>query len=129
MDSFDLKKTNLYDLFDVGSDSTEAEIKKAFRKKALLYHPDKNPDNEKAKEIFQKLSKALEILTDEKARSSYDKILRVQKEKEIRDRKLNAKRKKLKDELESREKLNQEISILEEEEKLKQEIDRIRKAG
>jgi len=45
-------------------------VKKAYRKKALVCHPDKNPDNPKAAELFHQLSKALEILTDESARVS-----------------------------------------------------------
>jgi DnaJ family protein C protein 17 len=45
-------------------------VKKAYRKKALECHPDKNPDNPKAAELFHELSKALEILTDVSARVS-----------------------------------------------------------
>jgi DnaJ family protein C protein 17 len=45
-------------------------VKKAYRKKALACHPDKNPDNPKAAELFHQLSKALEILTDASARVS-----------------------------------------------------------
>lgn len=44
------------------------QIKKAYRKKALHCHPDKNPNNPKANELFHKLSQALEILTDISAR-------------------------------------------------------------
>lgn len=46
------------------------QIKKAYRKKALTCHPDKNPDNPRAAELFHELSRALEILTDTKARVS-----------------------------------------------------------
>ncbi|OTF84029.1 dnaJ-like protein [Euroglyphus maynei] len=129
MEMFDLKKINLYELFDLTKECTESEIKKAFRKKALLYHPDKNPDNPKANEIFQRLSKALEILTDEKARTSYDKILQAKIDREIRDRKFDDKRKKFKHDLEQKEKLSEQVSIIEEEERLKREIERIRKEG
>jgi len=44
------------------------QIKKAYRKKALSCHPDKNPDNPKAAELFHELANALEILIDESAR-------------------------------------------------------------
>lgn len=125
----DFKKIDLYELFDIGNEATEAEIKKSYRKKALIYHPDKNPDNPKANEIFQKLSKALEVLTDKDARASYDKILNARKEREIKYRKLDDKRRKLKDDLEAQERLNQDILVRNEEEKLKQEIERIRKEG
>lgn len=126
---FDLKKINLYELFDLSKECTETEIRKAYRKKALIHHPDKNPDNPKANEIFQRLSKALEILTDEKARASYDKILQAKFDRQIRDRKLDAKRKKFKEDLEQKEKFVEQVSIIEEEERLKREIERIRKEG
>lgn len=125
----DFKKVDLYELFDVLPEATDSEIKKAYRKKALIYHPDKNPDNPKANEVFQNLSKALEVLTDKEARSSYDKILKAKKERELKFRQLDAKRRKLKDSLEAREKIAQEEAILNEEEKLKRDIERIRKEG
>ncbi|GIY91532.1 dnaJ homolog subfamily C member 17 [Caerostris extrusa] len=70
--------------------------KKAYRKKALTCHPDKNPDNPKAAELFQQLSRALEVLTDKAARAAYDKVLNARKAAKIRHRELDGKRKKLK---------------------------------
>jgi len=54
--------------------ATAEEIKKAYRKLALLKHPDKNPDDEKAAENFQQLSKAYQILGDAKKRERYDRF-------------------------------------------------------
>ncbi|GFV32264.1 dnaJ subfamily C member 17 [Trichonephila clavipes] len=64
----DLMKIDLYELLNISIKAEEKEIKKAYRKKALSCHPDKNPDNPKAAELFQQLSKALEVLTDKAAR-------------------------------------------------------------
>jgi len=102
----DIKKyseRDLYEFIGVQNDATEQDIRKAYRKKALDCHPDKNPDNPKAAEIFQELSKILEILTDKSARSAYDKILNARKAAAIRNRQLDSKRQKLKAELEERE--------------------------
>lgn len=66
-------------------------------------HPDKNPDNPDAAKEFQRLSAILEILTDEAARKAYDKVLRARKEAQIRHNELDGKRRKLKEELEARE--------------------------
>lgn len=81
------------------------KIKKAYRKKALQCHPDKNPDDPNASKKFHQLSKVLEILTDEAARKAYDKVLKGRKEAEIRHKELDSKRRKLKEDLEAREKL------------------------
>ncbi|MEQ2316208.1 hypothetical protein AMECASPLE_030311 [Ameca splendens] len=78
-------------------------IKKAYRQKALTCHPDKNPDNPKAAELFHQLSQALEVLTDAAARAAYDKICAAKKQAEERNKKLDDKRKKIKLDLEARE--------------------------
>lgn len=79
------------------------QIRKAYRKQALQCHPDKNPDNPKAAELFHELSSALEILSDEAARSAYDRILSAKKEAELRKQQLDSKRRKLVESLEQRE--------------------------
>lgn len=58
----------------VPKESTAEEIKKAYRKLALLKHPDKNPGDEQAAENFQQLSKAYQILGDPKRRERYDRF-------------------------------------------------------
>ncbi|KAJ3612981.1 hypothetical protein NHX12_019238 [Muraenolepis orangiensis] len=78
-------------------------IKKAYRQKALTCHPDKNPDNPKAADLFHQLSQALEVLTDAPARAAYDKICAAKKQAEARNQKLDDKRKKIKFDLETRE--------------------------
>ena len=62
-----------YRILEVSETATQEEIKKAYRKLALKYHPDKNPDNqEEAKKKFQEVSKAYEILGSEERRKRYD---------------------------------------------------------
>ena len=48
------------------------EIKKAFRKKAMKYHPDRNKDNPRAEEKFKKVNEAYAVLSDEKKRGQYE---------------------------------------------------------
>ena len=69
----------------------------------MKYHPDKNPENPQAVLHFHKLTEALKILTDDAARNAYDRVLRAKKEAIIRHSELDRKRKKLKEDLEVRE--------------------------
>ncbi|KAJ0008889.1 hypothetical protein NQD34_016304 [Periophthalmus magnuspinnatus] len=99
----ELLQMDLYGLLGVERTATNKELKKAYRQKALTCHPDKNPDNPKAAELFHQLSQALEVLTDAPARAAYDKICAAKKQAEERNRKLDDKRKKIKLDLEARE--------------------------
>ncbi|KAF3844739.1 hypothetical protein F7725_007902 [Dissostichus mawsoni] len=92
----DILKMDLYGLLGIDITATPKEIKKAYRQKALTCHPDKNPDNPKAVELFHQLSQALEVLTDAPAKAAYDKICAAKKQAEERHRKLDDKRKKIK---------------------------------
>ncbi|XP_045391272.1 dnaJ homolog subfamily C member 17 isoform X2 [Lemur catta] len=109
-------------------------VKKAYRQKALACHPDKNPDNPRAAELFHQLSQALEVLTDAAARAAYDKVRKAKKQAAERTQKLDERRKKVKLDLEAREWQAQAQGSEEEEDSrstrtLEQEIERLREEG
>src|ERR1700722_14263847 len=68
-----MAKADYYDLLGVGRNATEEELKKAYRKKAVQYHPDKNPGNKESEEMFKKVSEAYEALKDPDKRAAYDR--------------------------------------------------------
>ena len=65
-------KKDYYELLGVSKSATADEIKKAYRKLAMQYHPDRNPDNKEAEEKFREVSEAYEVLTDTNKRQIYD---------------------------------------------------------
>ncbi len=69
-----MAKRDYYEVLGVSKDAGKDEIKKAYRKKALKFHPDKNPDNSEAEENFKEAAEAYEVLSNENKRSRYDQF-------------------------------------------------------
>jgi len=67
-----MAKRDFYEILGVNRDASDDEIKKAYRKLAMKFHPDRNPDNPKAEEQFKEAKEAYEILSDAKKRQAYD---------------------------------------------------------
>jgi len=67
-----MAKRDYYEVLGLSRDASEDEIKKAYRKLAMKWHPDRNPDNHKAEEHFKEAKEAYEILSDGQKRAAYD---------------------------------------------------------
>ena len=63
---------NFYNILGIGEKSSQDEIKKAYRKMQMKWHPDKNPGNQEAVDMTQKINEAYETLSDERKREEYD---------------------------------------------------------
>jgi molecular chaperone DnaJ len=69
-----MAKRDYYEVLEVSKNASQAEIKAAYRKKAIQYHPDKNPGDPTAEEKFKEAAAAYEILSDENKRARYDRM-------------------------------------------------------
>ncbi|MBC7206264.1 MAG: molecular chaperone DnaJ [Methyloversatilis sp.] len=67
-----MAKKDFYDILGVNRDASDDEIKKAYRKLAMKYHPDRNPDSKEAEDKFKEAKEAYEILSDGQKRAAYD---------------------------------------------------------
>src|SRR5476649_2550668 len=69
-----MTKRDYYEILSVTKTASEEEIKKAYRKVAMQYHPDRNPGDKAAEEKFKEAAEAYEILSDTDKRSQYDRF-------------------------------------------------------
>lgn len=69
-----MAKRDFYEILGVAKGATAEEIKKAYRKTAIQFHPDKNPGNKEAEEKFKEAAEAYEVLSDETKRAQYDRF-------------------------------------------------------
>lgn len=67
-----MSKRDFYEVLGINRDASEEDIKKAYRRLAMKYHPDRNPDNKDAEEKFKEVKAAYEILSDREKRTAYD---------------------------------------------------------
>ncbi|CAA7264342.1 unnamed protein product [Cyclocybe aegerita] len=129
------EEVNPYELLDLGMESTEKEIRTAYRQKSLKVHPDRNPNNPDAARKFHELNQAYELLLDPLRRLALDAKLRLQQARKERFKAYDNKRKNLVEELEERErafkkarieKQKEEVQTWQSNERIKEEGKRLR---
>ena len=69
-----MSKSDYYEVLEVSNSASEADIKKAFRRLAMKYHPDRNPDDDQAEAKFKEAKEAFEVLSNPNKRAAYDQF-------------------------------------------------------
>ena len=69
-----MAKRDYYEVLDVPKNSSADDIKKSYRKKALEFHPDRNPNDKSAEEKFKEAAEAYDVLSDPDKRARYDRL-------------------------------------------------------
>ena len=69
-----MSKRDYYDVLGVSKSASDSELKKAFKKLAMKYHPDRNPDDDSAAEKFKEAAEAYDVLSDPQKKSKYDQF-------------------------------------------------------
>src|SRR5882762_8405083 len=73
MATANVTKLDYYEVLSVSRDASDQELKTSYRKLAMQYHPDRNPDNPAAEDKFKECSEAYQILSDPEKRAAYDR--------------------------------------------------------
>src|SRR6266404_8045408 len=68
------KKRDYYEVLEVGRGASAEEVKRAYRKLAVKFHPDKNPDDPHAEDKFKEIGEAYDVLMDADKRAAYDRF-------------------------------------------------------
>ncbi|KAI9718369.1 MAG: hypothetical protein M1812_004090 [Candelaria pacifica] len=136
MPSDDLKQhatsdQDFYALLGISSTATESDLRRAYRKTALKYHPDKNADNPSAVEKFHLLQIAYDVLSDPTVKAAYDNARAAKLQKKRQNELFEGKRRQMKENLEMRERgaKRSRDESMDAEEKLEMEIRRLAEDG
>jgi len=68
-----MTELDYYEVLEVNRECSGAELKKSYRKLAMKYHPDRNPEDKEAEEKFKQINEAYQVLSDDEKRSLYDR--------------------------------------------------------